>query len=111
MNDNKGQWAKGNQLARTFPSADELQARDAFRARVLEDLGGEAAVSARQLALVDALADRKMLLDRAAVKLRTLGRGASHARELARFLPLERKRADRSPLAEHLATGARGDGR
>lgn len=107
----KGQWAKGNQLARTFPSADELQARDAFRARVLEDLGGEAAVSARQLALVDALADRKMLLDRAAVKLRTLGRGASHARELARFLPLERKRADRSPLAEHLATGARGDGR
>ena len=116
---NRGQWARGNQLARTFPSAGELAARDAFRARVIEDLGGEASLSARQSALVDALADRKMLLDRAAVKLRTLGRGASHARELARFLalsnklglPLERKRAGRSALAEHIATGARGDGK
>jgi hypothetical protein len=116
---NRGQWAKGNQLARTFPSAKELADRDAFRARVIDDLGGEAALSARQLALVDALADRKMLLDRAAIKLRNLGRGASHARELARFLalsnklglPLEKKRGASSPLAEHIATGVRGDGK
>jgi hypothetical protein len=115
----RGQWAKGNQLARKFPAAPELAARDAFRQKVIEDLGGEAALSARQLALVDALADRKMLLDRAAIKLRTMGRGASHARELARFLalsnklglPLEKKARGESALAAHLATGARGDGK
>lgn len=86
---------------------------------MIDDLGGEAALSARQLVLIDALADRKMMLDRAAVKLRTLGRGTAHARELAGFLalsnklglPLERAAAARSALAEHIATGARGDGR
>src|SRR5262245_15845312 len=87
----KGQWAKGNQLARTYPESSELAARDAFRAKVIDDLGGEAGLSARQLALVDALADRKMMLDRAAIKLRTLGRGATHARELSRFLALSNK--------------------